>query len=58
VQRALSQILGALPEVVVSPCVKGRFYSQMQRKLSQLTTSPTNEIVSLDFSDIMRRLGG
>ena len=58
VQRALSQILGALPEVVVSPCVKGRFYSQMQRKLYQLTTSPTNEIVSLDFSDIMRRLGG
>ena len=44
--------------MVVSPCVKGRFYSQMQRKLSQLTTSPTNEIVSLDFSDIMRRLGG
>jgi len=58
VQRALSQLLGALPAVVVSPCVKGRFYRQMQRKLSQLTTSPTNEIVSVDFSDIMRRLGG
>jgi hypothetical protein len=52
----LHQLLQAIPYKQLSPCVKGRFYEQMQRKLDQLATSGTNEIVAVDFGDVMRRL--
>jgi hypothetical protein len=36
--------------------MKGRFYKQMQIKLEPLATSVTNEVVAVDFVDLMRRL--
>jgi hypothetical protein len=54
----LHQLLQAIPHQQLSPCVKGRFYEQMQSKLDQLATSVTNEIVAVDFGDVMRRLAG
>jgi len=54
----LHHLLQAIPHRNLSACVKGRFYEQMQGKLDQLATSVTNEIVALDFSDVMRRLAG
>jgi hypothetical protein len=53
---SLHQPLQAIPHKHLSPCVKGRFYEQMQGKLDQLATSVTNEMVAADFSDIIRRL--
>lgn len=38
------------------PCVKGRFYTQMRSKFEQLATSVTNEVVAVDFADLMCRL--
>jgi hypothetical protein len=54
--RSLHHLLQAIPHKHLSPCVKGRFYEQMQGKLAQLATSVTNEIVAVDFGDIIRRL--
>ncbi len=55
-EQTMQQLFHTIPHRQVSPCVKGRFYDQMQRKLEQLATSATNEIVTLDFSDIRQRL--
>jgi hypothetical protein len=55
-RRALHPLWHAIPHKQLLPCAKGRFYEQMQRKLEQLTQSPSNEIVSLDFRDIAQRL--
>ena len=57
-RQALYQLFQAIPHRQISPCVKGRFHDQMHRKLNQLATSVTNEIVTLDFHDILRRLEG
>jgi hypothetical protein len=54
--QTLHRLFQAIPQRQLSLCVKGRFYDQMQRKLDQLATSVSNEIVALDFGDIMRRL--
>jgi len=54
--QTLHRLVQAIPQRQLSPCVKGRFYDRMQRKLHQLATSVTNEIVALDFGDITRRL--
>lgn len=54
--RALHQLWQALGHKQLAPCVTGRFYEQMQRKLAQLIRAESNEIVSLDFRDIVQRL--
>jgi hypothetical protein len=54
--QTLNRLVQATAHMAVSPCVKGRFYDQMQRKLEQLATAPSNEIVALDFGDTSRRL--
>jgi hypothetical protein len=54
--ESLYYLLQAIPHKHLSPCVKGRFYEQMQGKLDQLVTSVTNEIVTVDFGDVRRRL--
>jgi hypothetical protein len=53
--RSLQHLLQAIPHRQLAPCVKGRLYEQMQSKLAQLATSATNEIVAVDFGDIIRR---
>ncbi len=54
--RVVKQLIHALDHKQFTPCIKGRFYDQMKRKFDQLTTSESNEIVSLDFRDIVQRL--
>ncbi len=55
--RSVRLLISALPGAAVYPCVKGRFYTQMEQKLNQLTTFKSNEIVPADFTDIIMRLG-
>jgi len=57
IHRVLRALLQALPHKAVSPCSKGWFHEQMQRKLAQLTASPGHEIVRLEVRDVVRRLG-
>jgi hypothetical protein len=52
----LHHLLQAIPNKQLFPCVKGRFYTQMQSKFEQLATSVTNEVVAVDFADLMCRL--
>jgi hypothetical protein len=54
--RVAQQLIDALGHKQFTPCMKGRFYDQMQRKFDQLTTSESNEITALDFRDIVHRL--
>lgn len=54
--RVAQQLIDALEHKQFTPCMKGRFYDQIQRKFDQLTTSESNEIATLDFRDIMHRL--
>jgi len=54
--RVAQQLIHALGHKQFTPCIKGRFYDQMQRKCNQLTTSASNEIATLDFRDIVQRL--
>ncbi len=52
----LKLMLGALPEVHLFPCVKGRFFDAMTRKLERLVSEGSNEVRSIDFDDIARRV--
>jgi hypothetical protein len=52
----LKMMLGALPEFHLFPCVKGRFFDAMTRKLERLVSGGSNEVRSIDFDDIARRL--
>ena len=50
--QALQELLRGLPRLTLSPCVKGRFYDAMERKLHQLEISDSNEITTVDFDAI------
>ena len=50
--HALQTSLRGLPGLILSPCVKGRFYDAMERKLHQIETSDSNEITTVDFDEI------
>lgn len=49
-------MLGALSEVHLFPCVKGRFHDAMSGKLKQLASVSFNEVRSIDFDEIARRV--
>ena len=55
---ALGLLLDGLAEVSVYPCTKGRFYEMAEKKLTQLMRSRTNEIVTIHFGDMVRRISG
>jgi len=57
-RQALGLLLDGLAEVSVCPCTKGRFYEMAEKKLTQLMRSRTNEIVTIDFVDMVRRISG
>lgn len=48
-EAVLQRLLQGLARVTLHPCVKGRFHDDMQRKLSQLQRSNSNELTSVDF---------
>ena len=52
----LKMMLAALAEVHLFPCVKGRFFDAMTRKLERLASGGSNEVRSIDFDDIARRV--
>jgi len=54
--HALGLLLDGLSEVDVYPCTKGRFYDMAEKKLTQLARSSTNEVVTIDFADMVRRV--
>lgn len=56
--QALGMLLDGLAEVSVYPCTKGRFYEMAEKKLTQLMRSRTNEIVTVDFTEMVRRISG
>ncbi|MBS0263157.1 MAG: hypothetical protein JSS02_14530, partial [Planctomycetes bacterium] len=51
---ALERLLRATPRLSVNPCVKGRFYDSMQKKLLQLERNPADEVTRVDFAKIAR----
>jgi len=57
-RQALGMLLDGLAEVSAYPCTKGRFYEMAEKKLTQLMRSQTNEIVTMDFADMVRRIYG
>jgi len=56
--QALGMLLDGLAEVSAYPCAKGRFYEMAEKKLTQLMRSHTNEIVTMDFAEMVRRISG
>ncbi len=52
----LQRLLHGLTRVTCQPCVKGFFHDAMTRKLRQLDTTTTNELVIMDPDDLIHRL--
>lgn len=56
--NTLEIMLAALSRVSIHPCVKGRFHDEMNKKLTNLAKSNSNEIRSIDFVDIKKKISG
>jgi hypothetical protein len=54
--RGLNRLLEAVACLTLHPCVKGRFFDSMQRKLDQLDRTGSNEITRVDFAQLAGRL--
>jgi hypothetical protein len=54
--EALRQMLLGLRRVTFSPCVKGRFFDEMSQKLTALTRTKSNEVVSLDLARVAQQI--
>ena len=50
IERMAARLLAATLQPKVVECVKGRFFDRVSRKLFQLATSDTNELVSMDLN--------
>jgi hypothetical protein len=57
-QQALGKLLQGIRGLTVHPCVKGRFFDAMTRKLEQLRRSSSNEVTTVDFARITASLLG
>ena len=53
---SLSCLLQAASRLTLHPCVKGRFFDSMQRKLKQLDRTGSNEVTRVDFAQLAGRL--
>lgn len=51
--QALCRLLKGLAAVQLLPCAKGPFRERMDRKLDQLARSPSNELVTVPFDQII-----
>jgi hypothetical protein len=49
-------LLKGLIAVQLLPCAKGPFHEGMDRKLEQLARSPSNELVTIPFGQIITAL--
>jgi hypothetical protein len=56
--EALRKLLHGIGRLRVQPCVKGRFFDAMARKLDQLRRWSSNEVATIDFGQITARLLG
>jgi hypothetical protein len=54
--RGLKRLLQSLSCLTLHPCVKGRFFDSMQRKLDQLDRTASNEVTRVDFAQLAGRL--
>jgi hypothetical protein len=54
--QALCRLLKGLAAVQLPPCAKGPFRDRMDRKLAQLARSPSNELVTVPFAQIITAL--
>ena len=54
--RGLNRLLNAVVCLTLHPCVKGRFFDSMQRKLEQLDRTGSNEVTRVDFAQLAGRL--
>jgi len=54
--RSLNVLLQAASCLTLHPCVKGRFFDSMQRKLDQLDRIGSNEMTRVDFAQLAGRL--
>jgi hypothetical protein len=53
---SLNRLLRAVSCLTLHPCVKGRFFDSMQRKLHQLDCTGSNELTRVDFARLADRL--
>ena len=53
---SLNRLLQAVSCLTLHPCVKGRFFDSMQRKLEQLDRTGSNEVTRVDFAQLAGRL--
>ncbi|MDA1052495.1 MAG: hypothetical protein O3C40_18720 [Planctomycetota bacterium] len=53
---SLNRLLRAVSCLTLHPCVKGRFFDSMQRKLHQLDGTGSNELTRVDFVRLAGRL--
>jgi hypothetical protein len=56
--QALGKLLQGVRGLTVHPCVKGRFFEAMTRKLEQLRGGSSNEVTTVDFAQITASLLG
>jgi hypothetical protein len=55
-REALRKLLHGIGRLTVHPCVKGRFFDAMARKLDQLRRRPGNEVTTVDFGQLTASL--
>jgi hypothetical protein len=56
--QALGKLLQGVRGLTVHPCVKGRLFEAMTRKLEQLRGGSSNEVTTVDFAQITASLLG
>lgn len=56
--QALGKLLQGVGGLTVHPCLKGRFFDAMTRKLEQLRKGSSNEVTTIDFAQITAKLLG
>lgn len=49
IAQAVELLLKHLPQVTISPCLKGIYFEKMQTKLYRMSSREINEIMCLDF---------
>jgi hypothetical protein len=54
--EAVRILVSGLGETRALPCVKGYFFDAMEHKLNRLARVPTDELVSVDFSQVIDAL--
>ena len=54
--RALLEMLRGIPQLKLFPGVKGYFFETMEQKLQQLSNFRSNEITTVDFEAIIKKL--